>query len=315
MENSTLNIYGWTPERINSLQGKTYVITGANAGIGYEAAKIFLKRGAKVVMLNRNEQKTKKSITQLKKELGSNIDVSYIIMDLESLASVRKAAIEVIENIPTFDVFICNAAVGQLARQEISNDGFEKQLGINHYGHFLLLGLVFQKIKETNARIVIVGSNGYNMGLKKIQFEDMNFDKNYSPMRTYCHSKLAQMMFAYELQRRIKVSNGDTEVYVCHPGASKTTMGVEEGNTMTKIMFKVMSLTPLAQSAEAGSYPTVMCAIENNLKQQAYYGPTGTMDLVGPVGECKLEKHVLDKISAQKLWDLSEKETDCIWKF
>jgi NAD(P)-dependent dehydrogenase (short-subunit alcohol dehydrogenase family) len=306
---------GWTPERLENLKGKTYIITGANVGIGYEASKTFLKKGAKVVMLNRNEQKTTNAITQLKKELGADIDVSYIIMDLESLSSVRKAANEIINTISTFDAFICNAAVGQHAKQEISDEGFEKQLGINHYGHFLLLNLMFQKIKEVKARIVIVGSNGYNMGLKHIQFEDMNFDKNYSPMRTYAHSKLAQMMFAYELQRKIKENNGDTEVYVCHPGASKTTLGVEEANLMTRILFKVMSFTPLAQSAENGSRPTVMCATENNLKQQAYYGPTKRMDLVGPVGECKLEPHALDKVASQKLWDLSEKETNCTWKF
>lgn len=111
-------------------------------------------------------------------------------------------------------MLICNAAVAQIAKQEFTVDGFESQLGINHYGHFLLVNLLFDKINNSKGRIVVVSSEGYKMGLKKIQFDDMNFDKNYNPMKTYCHSKLAQMMFAYELQDRVKDASKDIEVYV-----------------------------------------------------------------------------------------------------
>lgn len=306
---------GWTPERLGSLEGKTYVITGANAGAGFEATKVFLSKGAEVVMLNRNEKKTNKAISDLKNLFGTNAKVSFIKMDLAELSSVRNAAEQAIKTVSNIDALICNAAVAQIAKQELTPDGFESQLGINHYGHFLLVNLLFDKVEQSQGRIVVVGSEGYKMGLKTIQFDDMNFDENYIPMTTYCHSKLAQMMFAYELQHRIKNANKNVKVYVCHPGASRTSLINEKARKRDMILFSIMSLLPIVQSAEKGAYPEVMCATEDNLKQQAYYGPTGTMNWSGPVGECKLEPFVLDREVAGKLWDLSEKETDCKWNF
>lgn len=299
---------GWTPSRIESLKGKTYVITGANAGAGFEAARILLSKGAEVVMLNRNARKSEKAIQDLKTILGNDINVSFIEMDLASLASVRNAAEKINKNIPRIDALMCNAAVAQVAKQEFTVDGFESQLGINHYGHFLLISLLFEKIEATGKRIVIVGSEGYKMGLKTIQFEDMNFDKNYHPNDTYCHSKLAQMMTGYELQNRIKESNKKTKVYVCHPGASKTSLINKDAPLITRISFSIMSLFPIVQTAEKGAYPELMCALESDLKEKVYYGPTGFLNWVGPVGECDVESFVYDQKIASKLWTISEKE-------
>lgn len=306
---------GWTPERLGSLKGKTYLITGANSGTGFEASKILLSKGAKVVMLNRNPQKSTAAIAALKQELGNNADVSFIRMDLAEQASVRKAAEEVLETVPRIDALICNAAIAQVPKQQFTVDGFESQLGVNHYGHFLLQGLLFSRIEESKGRIVVVGSEGYKMGIKTIQFDDMNWDKNYHQNSTYCHSKLAQIMTAYELQDRLKKANKDVKVYVCHPGSSATSLIETSGNLTSRIMFRLMAMSPLVQSAEKGSYPEVMCATEENLNQRGYYGPTGFMDWVGPVGDCVIEPHALDKAVAVKLWDLSEKETSCKWNF
>jgi len=306
---------GWTPERLENLDGKTYIITGANTGAGFEATKILLSKDAKVVMLNRNEKKSSEAIDDLKEQFGANAKVSFIKMDLAELSSVRNATNEVIKAIPKIDALICNAAVAQIAKQEFTSDGFESQLGINHYGHFLLINLLFDKIEQSKGRIVVVGSEGYKMGLKTIQFEDMNFDKNYHPNNTYCHSKLAQIMFAYELQHRIKETNKSTKVYVCHPGASKTSLIKKDASLMTRIMWSILSHSPMVQSAKKGAYPETMCATEDSLKQQAYYGPTGRSNWVGPVGECQLESFVWDRTVAGKLWDISEKATDCKWNF
>ncbi|MEM6806136.1 MAG: SDR family oxidoreductase [Bacteroidota bacterium] len=300
---------GWTPERLGSLSGKTYLITGANTGAGFEASKILLSKGAEVVMLNRNETKSKKAIDDLKGQFGANAKVSFIKMDLAELASVRKAAKEVISRLEKIDALICNAAVAQIAVQKFTTDGFESQLGINHYGHFLLIALLFDKVEESKGRIVVVGSEGYKMGLKTIQFDDMNFDKNYHPNNTYCHSKLAQIMIAYELQHRIKAAKREVEVYVYHPGASKTSLIDKDTPLMTRIMWSILSSTPLVQSAEKGAYPELMCATEENLNQSAYHGPTGRMYWAGPVGECKLESFVLDREIASKLWAISEEQT------
>lgn len=306
---------GWTPERIENLSGKTFVITGANTGAGFEASRILLSKGAEVVMLNRSELKSKKAIAELKAEFGADAKVSFIKMDLAELASVRKAAEEINKTVPKIHALMCNAAIAQVPNQTFTTDGFKSKLGVNHYGHFLLCGLVYEKLAQSNGRIVVVASEGYKMGIKTMQFEDMNWDKNYHPNKTYCHSKLAQMLFAYELQDRIKAANKNAKVYVCHPGASATSLIKNSGALKDRIIFGLMSMTPLVQSAEKGAYPEVMCATEaeENLNEKAYYGPTGRMQWTGPVGECKLEAHAQDMAVASKLWTLSEKETGLHW--
>lgn len=304
---------GWTPERVGDLSGKTYVITGANAGVGYEAAKIFLSKGATVVMLNRSAPKSEAAIAGLKKEVGANADVRFIQLDLADLASVRQAAERVIAEVPHIDAFIGNAAIGQVAKQQFTIDGFESQLGTNHYGHFMLTGLIFDRLVESQARIVIVGSNGHKMCLKRVQFEDMNFDRNYNPHVAYCHSKFTQMMFAYELERRVKAAGLPVSVHVCHPGMAKTTLAQEESAGFIKFMLKIAM--SFGQSAERGAWPEILCATETNLKGTAYYGPTKLGELVGPVGEGTLQTSVLDEAEAQKLWVLSERETGVNWAF
>lgn len=305
---------GWTPERIGSLNGKTYLITGANSGTGFQASKLLLSKGAKVVMLNRNPEKSSEAIAALKQELGGNADVSFIRMDLAELASVRKAAEEILEKVTRIDALMCNGAIAQVPSQKITVDGFESQLGVNHYGHFLLQGLLFPLIEKSQGRIVVVGSEGYKMGIKTIQFDDMNWDKNYHQNNTYCHSKLAQIMSVYELQARLKkAGRSGVKVYACHPGSSATSLISTSGNLTTKIIFGLMCLSPLVQSAEKGAYPEVMCATEPNLDEGGFYGPTGFMDFVGPVGDCVIEPHAVDKPVAEKLWTLSEKMTSLSW--
>lgn len=228
-------------------------------------------------MLCRNPQKAEAAISEIKQQF-SDADVSFIQLDLASLTSVRDAAENIKREVPQIDALICNAAIAQVAKQEKTIDGFESQLGVNHYGHFLLCGLLFDHVEASKGRIVIVGSLGYRMGLKKIQFEDLNFDNNYNPMNTYAHSKLAQMAFAYELQRRVKDAGKQVQIQVCHPGAARTTLAQEEANLMTKILFAIMS--PLAQSAEKGSWPEVLCATEEGLESEAFYGPTKRDEMV-----------------------------------
>ncbi|MEP2309820.1 SDR family oxidoreductase, partial [Rhodopirellula bahusiensis] len=238
---NTFGPQGWTPDRIGSLQGKTYVITGANAGAGFEAARVFLSKGAKVVMMNRNADKSATAIESLKHEFGGDADVTFVRMDLAVLDSVREAAAELLGTVDHIDALICNAAIAQVAKQEITVDGFESQLGVNHFGHFLLCGLLFDRIEASHGRIVVVGSNAYKMGLKKIQFEDLNFDKNYTAWNAYAQSKLAQIIFAYELQRRVQATGKNVQVRVCHPGASRTNLLNDTASLPMKLLWKVIS--------------------------------------------------------------------------
>lgn len=313
MPDKTFGPKGWTPERLGSLSGKTYVITGGNAGAGFQASRILLSKGARVVMLNRSTEKSTPAIKDLKEEFGPNADVSFVRMDLSELASVRAAADEVLATVPRIDALICNAAIAQVPTQKLTIDGFESQLGTNHYGHFVLCGMLFDRIDEAQGRIVVVASLGYNMGIKTIQFDDMNWDKNYSANPVYSQSKLAQMMFAYELQDRVKAAGKNVDVYVCHPGSSATSLISTSGGLMTRLAWWLMSKSPMVQTAEKGAYPEVMCATESGLEQRALYGPTGRMEFVGPVGKGTLHPHAHDKTVMAKLWDVSEKATGFSW--
>ncbi len=220
METMQFGKKGWTPDNIKILKGKTYVISGTTSGTGYEAAKILLSKGGKVVMLNRNQNKSEKTIATLKQELGNKIDVSFIVMDLAEQASVKFAAQEVLKSVVQIDALICNAAIAQVPKQILTKDGWESQMAINHFGNFTLQALLFPLIEKSKGRIVTVGSMGYNLGIKTIQFDDLNWDKNYSPNGIYSQSKLAQIMCIYELQDRLQeAGKSDVKAYACHPGA------------------------------------------------------------------------------------------------
>ena len=304
---------GWTPERLGSLAGKTYVVTGANAGTGFEASRILLSRGAKVVMLNRNAEKSAVAVAELKQAFGEHADVRFIRMDLSVLASVRDAAHDVLKTVPRIDALICNGAIAQVPRRQLTVDGFESQLGTNHYGHFVLCGMLLDRLEASAGRIVVVASLGYKMGLRTIRFDDMNWDRSYSANPAYSQSKLAQMMFAYELQDRLKAAGKKVDVRVCHPGSSATSLIRTSGSLATRIVFGLMSLSPMVQSAEKGAYPEVMCATEDGLEPRALYGPTGRMEWVGPVGQGTLEPYAHDTAVMKQLWSRSEQETGFVW--
>lgn len=315
MADTTFGPEGWTPARLGDLQDKTYIITGANAGAGFQAARALLRKNAKVVMLNRSAEKSLAAIDALKTEFGSDADVRFVRMDLASLLSVREAAAEILKTCPRIDALICNAAIAQVPTRQLTKDGFESQLGTNHYGHFLLCGLLFERIEPSKGRIVVVASLGYNMGLKTIKFDDMNWDEGYGANTAYSQSKLAQMMFAYELQDRLAAAGRrDMEVYVCHPGSSATSLITTSGSRTMRFIWWLMTKTPMVQTAEQGAYPEVMCATEAALTQQrALYGPTGRMEAVGPVGTGTLNPHAYDKTVMAKLWDVSEEATGFAW--
>jgi len=314
---STVNQFGkkgWTPDRINDLSGKTFVITGTTSGTGFEAARILLSKGAKLIMLNRNPKKAADSIASLKQMLGNAIEVTNITMDLSDQESVKKAAAEVLEKTDRIDALMCNGAIAQVPKREITKEGWESQMGVNYFGHFSLQALLFPLIEKSNGRIVVVGSLGYDMGIKTIKFDDLNWEEDYSPNNAYSQSKLAQIMSVYELQDRLKAAgNTAVKAYACHPGSSRTNLINTSGSFMMKMIFGLMKLSPLTQPAENGAYPELMCATEAELDQTAFYGPTGRSNWVGPVGAHELKAHAKDKAVSRSLWDLSEKETGISW--
>ncbi len=305
---------GWTPDRIGNLNEKVFVVTGTTSGTGFEATRILLSKGAKVVMLNRNPKKAEDTIATLKQELGGGIDVTNIQMDLSKQDSVKKAAEEVLNTVSKIDALICNAAIAQVPKRTLSIDGWEIQMATNYFGNWTLQALLFPLIEKSKGRIVTVGSMGYDMGIKTIKFVDLNWEKDYTPNNAYSQSKLAQIMSMYELQDRLAAAGKtDVKAYACHPGSSRTNLINTSGSFMMKFIFNLMKLSPLTQSAEKGAYPQLMCATEQNLDQSGFYGPTGRSNWVGPVGEHKISPHAKDKAVAKRLWELSEKETGIKW--
>lgn len=305
---------GWTPDRIENLKGKTFIITGTTSGTGFEAARILLSKGAKVVMLNRNPKKSEDKIMKLKEILGNNIDVSSIKMDLGDQSSVKNAAKEVLEKVTQIDALLCNAAIAQTPKRELTKEGWELQMGVNYFGHFTLQALLFPLIEKSKGRIVSVGSLGYDMGIKAIKFDDLNWEKDYTPNNAYSQSKLAQIMSMYEFNKRLKkAGKSDVKAYACHPGSSRTSLISTNGSFMMKMIFGIMKLTPLTQPAENGAYPQLMCATEPNLDENGFYGPTGKRNWTGPVGAHHIEPHAKDKTVMKRLWELSEKETGVKW--
>lgn len=306
---------GWTPDFMKSQKGKTFVITGTTSGTGLEAARILLSKGAKVIMLNRNPKKSEELIAKFKQELGNKIEVSAIKMDLGDQDSVKKASAEVLKTTKRIDALMCNGAIAQVPKRALSKEGWESQMGVNYFGHFTLQGLLFPLIEESKGRIVSVGSMGYNMGLKTIKFDDLNWAKDYTPNNAYSQSKLAQIMTIYELQDRLaQAGKTGVKAYACHPGSSRTSLIKTSGSFVMRIVFEIMKLTSLTQAAENGAYPELMCATEDNLDENGFYGPTGRNNWVGPVGAHHIEPHAKDKAIAKRLWDLSEKETGVKWR-
>ena len=265
-------------------------------------------------MLNRNPQKAAAATARLKDLLDEHIEPINIKLDLASQASVKKAAAEVLKQVNRIDALMCNGAIAQVPTQQITEDGWESQMGVNYFGHFTLQALLFPLISKSKGRIVTVGSLGYDMGIKTIKFDDLNWDKDYTANDAYSQSKLAQIMSIYELQDRLEeVGNSSVKAYACHPGSSRTNLINTSGSFMMKLIFGLMKLSPLTQPAENGAYPELMCATEADLDQTEFYGPTGRSNWVGPVGAHPLKPHAKDKAVSKRLWDLSEEATGVVW--
>ncbi|MDG1413727.1 MAG: SDR family oxidoreductase [Alphaproteobacteria bacterium] len=311
MTQTTFGPDGWTPDRMGDLTGKTYLITGASSGTGFEACKALLSRGAKVVMLNRSAPKSEATITALKEAVGEGADVRFIPLELGSLESVREAAAAVLDTVPQIDALLCNAAIAQVAERRLTVDGFESQKGVNYDGHFLLCALLFDRISASGGRIVVVGSTGYKMGLKRIKFEDLDFAENYSGWNAYSQSKLAQMMMGYEAQRRIQAAGSAVQVHVCHPGAARTSLINDKANWFMRFAWTLIS--PFAQSAEKGAWPALLCSTEHGLEPARLYGPTQRAETAGPVGVGSLDELALNAEEAAKLWAVSEERTGQTW--
>jgi NAD(P)-dependent dehydrogenase (short-subunit alcohol dehydrogenase family) len=292
-------VSNWTTADIPDQSGRIAVITGANTGLGYQTAAALAGRGAHVVLAVRNVEKGKQAAARI----GS--EVSVVELDLTSLASVRTAADEVTSRFDHLDLLINNAGV-MMTPKSTTADGFELQFGTNHLGHFAFTGLLVDHLADVpGARVVTVSSNGHKI-LADIHFDSLQWERSYSRVRAYSQSKLANLLFTYELQRRL--ADGHAAVAVAaHPGASST----ELNRNLPEVLLPVVNaIAPLfSQSAAMGALPTLRAATDPGVLGGQYFGPDGFGEQRGypKVVASSDKSHDLDL--QRRLWAVSEELT------
>jgi NAD(P)-dependent dehydrogenase (short-subunit alcohol dehydrogenase family) len=278
--------------------GKCFIVTGANAGIGFEAARLLARKGARVLLGCRHPDKAAEAI----RLIGPGVDAVHLPLDLADLASVRRAA-EIAAREPQLDVLLNNAGVmfPPLTR---TAQGFELQWGVNHLGGFALTALLLPKLAETpGSRVVVTSSLAHQRG--NIQWEDLDAKQSYKRSDRYSDSKLANMLHFAELDRRLRAAGSPVTSIGCHPGIAATELMRHSGPF--RIFTPLMGL--FLNTAEKGAWPALQAACDPAAKAGGYYGPQGIGGARGASGEAKRTAAAQDPALARRLWDVSVEMT------
>jgi NAD(P)-dependent dehydrogenase (short-subunit alcohol dehydrogenase family) len=289
---------GFTAKDVPDQTGKTVFITGANTGLGYEAAKVLAGKNARVILGCRSKDKAQQARESILAQFDG-ADVAIVQIDLGSLKSVKQAAAEVGEE-ARLDILINNAGI-MMPPYELTQDGFESQFGVNHLGPFALTGALLEKLRANpGARIVSTASIAHKRG--KIRFDDINAEKNYGATARYAMSKIANLFFGYELQRRLTAAGDDTISVVAHPGIADTELS---RYLPRALMLMAPLFRPLLNTAAQGAWPTLYAATGEDVQGGEYYGPSKRSETAGPAVRVKSTRSSHDQKIAEKLWELS----------
>ena len=289
----------WTPDNIPDQTGRVVIITGANSGIGFEAAKVLAAKGADVVLAVRNQEKGNQAKAEILKE-NAQARVTVSLLDLSSLKSVKLFSDTFLKSQTRLDILINNAGI-MIPPYGKTEDGFESQMGTNHLGHFALTAQLFPLLKSTGgSRIVNVSSTAHNMG--NISFDDIHWEsRKYVPWKAYGDSKIANLYFTNELGRRMQAAGLDVTTTAAHPGYAAT--GLQKG-----LFLKFLNVV-VAQSGFMGAMPTLMAAIDPKASTGNFYGPSGIAQQRGWPKQVTPNKLSQDAEIAKKLWETSEELT------
>jgi NAD(P)-dependent dehydrogenase (short-subunit alcohol dehydrogenase family) len=304
----------WTKDNIPKQQGKIIIITGATSGIGLEAAKVLSEKGAKIVLPVRNLEKGTRAEQEIKQRFKS-ANITLMKLDISDLDSIRIFANEFKVKYSKLDLLLNNAGIMWTPKKETSKQGQELQFATNHLGHFLLTGLLMPLLTSTpNSRVVSQSSVLHKKGQGQnfeptIYFDDINFSKSFDTKKAYAQSKLANLLFTYELDRRLKEENINTIATASHPGYTATNLQKDAG-----FMMKVMNVL-MAQKVNMGALPILRAATEENLKGGEYFGPTKMSEMKGFPELVRSSDTSYDINLARKLWDESERLTKYKFQF
>src|SRR5437773_2792355 len=290
------NSKGFTETNVPKQTGKSFIVTGANTGVGFEIARVLAARGARVLLGCREQTRALDAIARIKR-ITPNADLVWLPLELGDLDSVRAAA-EIAAKEPRIDALINNAGIMNppLTR---TKQGFESQFGVNHLGVFALTSLLLPKLAETPGSRVVVTSSIAHLKAK-IDWDDLNAERSYSKRERYGASKLANALFFFELDRRLRATRSPVTAVGAHPGVASTSLGRHMGPV--QVVGPIVGL--LFNSAAKGAWPALLAAT-GRVKPGGYYGPTGFGGIRGVAGEAKRAPQAEDPALAKRLWDVS----------
>jgi NAD(P)-dependent dehydrogenase (short-subunit alcohol dehydrogenase family) len=296
----------WTTADIPDQTARTAVITGANTGLGYETASALAAKGAHVVLAVRNLDKGK-AAADLISARTPGASVALQELDLTSLESIRGAAEQLRSSYDEIDLLINNAGV-MMTPKSTTKDGFELQFGTNHLGHFAFTGLLLDRVLAApGSRVVTVSSVGHRFA-RGIRFDDLQWDRDYSRVGAYGQAKLANLMFTYELQRRLTGTN--TIAAAAHPGGSNTELA---RNLPAAIRGAATVLAPLMQGPDMGALPTLRAATDPGVLGGQYFGPDGFGEQRGYPKVVASSSASHDTDAQRRLWAVSEELTGVVY--
>lgn len=297
----------WTANDIPAQNGRVAIVTGGNSGIGYDACWPLAAAGAEVVLAARDSGRGEEAAGRIR-EAHPQAKIRFEQLDLGSLQSVRDFADRIGDTYEKLDLLINNAGVMALPRRQTTEDGFERQFGVNFLGHFALTALLAPLLGKAEApRTVQLSSLAHRRG--RINFSDLQAEQRYAPWDVYCQSKLAMLMFGIELGRRADAAGWNLVSTSAHPGWANTRLMANGPGTAWSGRVLQLIAPLFMQSSEAGAWPTLYAATSSNAVQGGYYGPSGKGERVGPPGTARIGPQALDEVGAARLWDEAERLT------
>lgn len=291
---------------IPSQAGRVALVTGATGGLGLEVSRMLVQAGAQVILVGRDVSRGEAAMRSLPRQAEARFER----IDLASLNDIAEAGKRLVGTLPRLDLLINNAGVMAPRQRGLTTDGFELQLGTNHLGHFALTRHLLPLLQTAKGRVVTVASIAARFG--RIDFADLQSDRNYAPFQAYSQSKLANLLFARQLQRHSDEQDWGIESVSAHPGWARTDL-FRHGRSGLSGMGESLLEPLMSQSAAKGALPIIAAALEPGLPPDAYIGPGHWFELKNPPGPANTPRPARDAQTARRLWQLSETLTGLTW--